>query len=147
MPLNPTEVPKIRRAEPADAAGLVRLRAQMLADMGRPVGGADDPWRASAVPLRRLHRSSLRRAPAHDARPVLGGEVLRGGRGDLEQVPPKLPASRHRLFLAPSTSCRTRSAKRLVRTTSLREVLLGRSLSIALYSAGTRSSTSCSDFC
>ena len=39
---------KVRRAEVADAADLVRLRAQMLADMGRPVGEDDDPWRASA---------------------------------------------------------------------------------------------------
>jgi len=39
---------KVRRAEAADAADLVRLRAQMLADMGRCAGGDDDPWRASA---------------------------------------------------------------------------------------------------
>jgi len=38
----------VRRAEPADAADLVRLRAQMLADMGRHVGDDADPWRASA---------------------------------------------------------------------------------------------------
>jgi ribosomal protein S18 acetylase RimI-like enzyme len=39
---------KVRRAEAADAADLVRLRAQMLADMGRSAGDDDDPWRASA---------------------------------------------------------------------------------------------------
>jgi GNAT superfamily N-acetyltransferase len=39
---------KVRRAEAADAADLVRLRAQMLADMGRSVGDEADPWRASA---------------------------------------------------------------------------------------------------
>lgn len=39
---------KVRRAEAADAAVLVRLRAQMLADMGRSVGADADPWRASA---------------------------------------------------------------------------------------------------
>ena len=39
---------KVRRAEAADAAALVRLRAQMLADMGRSVGDNTDPWRASA---------------------------------------------------------------------------------------------------
>ena len=40
---------KVRRAEVADAAALVGLRAQMLADMGQDVGGEDDPWRASAL--------------------------------------------------------------------------------------------------
>jgi len=39
---------KVRRAEAADAADLVRLRAQMLADMGRSVGNDADPWRARA---------------------------------------------------------------------------------------------------
>jgi GNAT superfamily N-acetyltransferase len=39
---------KVRRAEAADAADLVRLRAQMLADMGRSPGDETDPWRASA---------------------------------------------------------------------------------------------------
>jgi ribosomal protein S18 acetylase RimI-like enzyme len=39
---------KVRRAEPADAADLGRLRAQMLTDMGRAAGDDDDPWRASA---------------------------------------------------------------------------------------------------
>ena len=39
---------KVRRAVAADAADLVRLRAQMLADMGRSVGDDADPWRASA---------------------------------------------------------------------------------------------------
>lgn len=39
---------KVRRAEVADATALVRLRAQMLTDMGRAVGGDADPWRASA---------------------------------------------------------------------------------------------------
>jgi GNAT superfamily N-acetyltransferase len=45
-------VPKgseVRRAEAADAGDLVRLRAQMLADMGRPVGDDGDPWRARAA--------------------------------------------------------------------------------------------------
>jgi GNAT superfamily N-acetyltransferase len=32
----------------ADAADLVRLRAQMLTDMGQPAGSDGDPWRASA---------------------------------------------------------------------------------------------------
>ena len=44
----PKGIVGVRRAEVADAAGLVRLRAQMLADMGRPVGDEDEPWRASA---------------------------------------------------------------------------------------------------
>ena len=48
MGLNVPEGRKVRRAEAADAADLVRLRAQMLADMGRSGGGDDDPWRASA---------------------------------------------------------------------------------------------------
>jgi GNAT superfamily N-acetyltransferase len=39
---------KVRRAGAADAVDLVRLRAQMLTDMGRPVGDDADPWRASA---------------------------------------------------------------------------------------------------
>jgi ribosomal protein S18 acetylase RimI-like enzyme len=39
---------KVRRAEAVDAADLVRLRAQMLADMGRAAGGDADPWRARA---------------------------------------------------------------------------------------------------
>jgi GNAT superfamily N-acetyltransferase len=39
---------KVRRAEAADAADLVRLRAQMLADMGRSVGDDAEPWRATA---------------------------------------------------------------------------------------------------
>jgi len=39
---------KVRRAEAADAADLVRLRAQMLADMGRSADDDADPWRASA---------------------------------------------------------------------------------------------------
>jgi hypothetical protein len=39
----------VRRAGIADAAALVRLRAQMLGDMGQAVGGEDDPWRASAL--------------------------------------------------------------------------------------------------
>jgi GNAT superfamily N-acetyltransferase len=39
---------KVRRAEAADAGNLVRLRAQMLADMGRSVGDDADPWRARA---------------------------------------------------------------------------------------------------
>jgi ribosomal protein S18 acetylase RimI-like enzyme len=39
---------KVRRAEAADAADLVRLRAQMFTDMGRPAGDDADPWRASA---------------------------------------------------------------------------------------------------
>lgn len=39
---------KVRRAEAADAADLVRLRAQMLADMGRSAGDNSDPWRARA---------------------------------------------------------------------------------------------------
>jgi GNAT superfamily N-acetyltransferase len=39
---------KVRRAAAADAAVLVRLRAQMLTDMGRTAGADDDPWRASA---------------------------------------------------------------------------------------------------
>jgi hypothetical protein len=34
---------KVRRAEAADAADLVRLRAQMLADMGRAAGDDADP--------------------------------------------------------------------------------------------------------
>lgn len=38
-----------RRAGITDAAALVRLRAQMLGDMGQAVGGQDDPWRASAL--------------------------------------------------------------------------------------------------
>ena len=38
----------MRRAEVADAADLVRLRAQMLTDMGRSAGDEADPWRASA---------------------------------------------------------------------------------------------------
>ena len=41
MGLNVPEGRKVRRAEAADAADLVRLRAQMLADMGRSAG--DDP--------------------------------------------------------------------------------------------------------
>jgi GNAT superfamily N-acetyltransferase len=41
-------VPKVRRAEVADAADLVRLRAQMLADMGRSARDDADPWRARA---------------------------------------------------------------------------------------------------
>lgn len=48
MRLEVPKGPKVRRAEPADAADLVLLRAQMLADMGRPVGDDADPWRASA---------------------------------------------------------------------------------------------------
>jgi GNAT superfamily N-acetyltransferase len=39
---------KVRRAEAVDAADLVRLRAQMLADMGRSVGDDGEPWRARA---------------------------------------------------------------------------------------------------
>jgi GNAT superfamily N-acetyltransferase len=39
---------KVRRAGAADAADLVGLRAQMLADMGRSVDNDADPWRASA---------------------------------------------------------------------------------------------------
>src|SRR5438552_2868965 len=39
---------KVRRAGAADAADLVRLRAQMLADMGRSVADDADPWRARA---------------------------------------------------------------------------------------------------
>lgn len=39
---------KVRRAEAADAGDLVRLRAQMLTDMGRSVGDDADPWRVSA---------------------------------------------------------------------------------------------------
>lgn len=48
MGLNRRNTLKVRRAEEADAADLVRLRAQMLADMGRSVGGHADPWRARA---------------------------------------------------------------------------------------------------
>lgn len=48
MGLDVPEGRRLRRAETADAAGLVRLRAQMLADMGRSVGDDADPWRASA---------------------------------------------------------------------------------------------------
>jgi ribosomal protein S18 acetylase RimI-like enzyme len=48
MGLNVPKGRKVRRAEPADAADLVRLRAQMLADMGRSVGDDADPWRARA---------------------------------------------------------------------------------------------------
>ena len=39
---------KVRRAAAADAADLVRLRAQMLTDMGRAAGDDTDPWRARA---------------------------------------------------------------------------------------------------
>lgn len=39
---------KVRRAEPADAPDLVRLRAQMLADMGRSAGDDAEPWRGMA---------------------------------------------------------------------------------------------------
>jgi GNAT superfamily N-acetyltransferase len=39
---------RLRRAESVDAADLVRLRAQMLTDMGRSAGDDADPWRASA---------------------------------------------------------------------------------------------------
>jgi GNAT superfamily N-acetyltransferase len=42
------QVRKVRWAEAADAGDLVRLRAQMLADMGRSVDDDTDPWRASA---------------------------------------------------------------------------------------------------
>jgi GNAT superfamily N-acetyltransferase len=48
MELKVTNGGKVRRAEAADAADLVRLRAQMLADMGRSVSDDVDPWRASA---------------------------------------------------------------------------------------------------
>jgi GNAT superfamily N-acetyltransferase len=48
MGLNVKNGRKVRRAEAADAADLVRLRAQMLADMGRSVGDDADPWRARA---------------------------------------------------------------------------------------------------
>ena len=37
---------KVRRAEAADAADLVRLRAQMLADMGRSADDDADPTEA-----------------------------------------------------------------------------------------------------
>lgn len=40
--------PRLRRADVGDAADLVRLRAQMLTDMGRSVDDDADPWRASA---------------------------------------------------------------------------------------------------
>lgn len=39
----------VRRADAGDAADLVRLRAQMLTDMGRLVGDDADPWRSSAT--------------------------------------------------------------------------------------------------
>jgi GNAT superfamily N-acetyltransferase len=48
MGLHVPKVHKVRRAEVADAADLVRLRAQMLTDMGRSVGDDADPWRARA---------------------------------------------------------------------------------------------------
>lgn len=48
MGLDVLKGPKVRRAEAADAADLLRLRAQMLADMGRSVGDDADPWRARA---------------------------------------------------------------------------------------------------
>jgi GNAT superfamily N-acetyltransferase len=48
MGLDVPEGRKVRRAEAADAADLVRLRAQMLADMGRSADDDADPWRASA---------------------------------------------------------------------------------------------------
>ena len=38
----------MRRAVAADAADLVRLRAQMFTDMGRSAGDDADPWRVSA---------------------------------------------------------------------------------------------------
>lgn len=38
----------VRRAEAADAAALVRLRAVMLEDMGADVGDESAPWRAAA---------------------------------------------------------------------------------------------------
>jgi ribosomal protein S18 acetylase RimI-like enzyme len=37
-----------RRAGPADARALVRLRALMLHEMGAATGGEDAPWRAAA---------------------------------------------------------------------------------------------------
>jgi ribosomal protein S18 acetylase RimI-like enzyme len=40
--------PRLRRAEAGDAAALVRLRALMLHDMGRQVGGDDAAWRGVA---------------------------------------------------------------------------------------------------
>lgn len=39
---------KVRRAEAAGAADLVRLRAQMPTDMGRAPGDDTDPWRTKA---------------------------------------------------------------------------------------------------
>jgi GNAT superfamily N-acetyltransferase len=47
MGLNGSKCLNVRRATVADAADLVRLRAQMLAEMGQAVGADDDPWRAS----------------------------------------------------------------------------------------------------
>jgi ribosomal protein S18 acetylase RimI-like enzyme len=38
----------VRRAGPADAQALVRLRALMLHEMGTDVGGEDAPWRGAA---------------------------------------------------------------------------------------------------
>lgn len=40
---------QVRRAASADAAGLVRLRALMLAAMGHDVGGPGAPWRSAAL--------------------------------------------------------------------------------------------------
>ncbi|MDX2969882.1 GNAT family N-acetyltransferase [Kribbella solani] len=39
---------QVRRATPADAESLVRLRALMLAAMGNEVGGPDAPWQLAA---------------------------------------------------------------------------------------------------
>ena len=48
----------VRRAEPADAAALTRLREVMLSEMGMPAAGADPSWRdkAEAWFARRLDR-------------------------------------------------------------------------------------------
>jgi GNAT superfamily N-acetyltransferase len=43
------EMGDLRPATAADAAALVLLRAQMLADMGRDPGDADAPWRRAAT--------------------------------------------------------------------------------------------------
>jgi ribosomal protein S18 acetylase RimI-like enzyme len=39
----------VRRATVADVAALVRLRAQMFADMAQPPGPADQPWQANSA--------------------------------------------------------------------------------------------------
>lgn len=103
------DTPRPRRAVPADAAALVRLRALMLQEMGMDVGDEDAEWRAAAEKWFAERLAETREFAAFVVDdPELGVVASAAGSCDRHAPGPANPSGAHGHLFNVSTDARRR---------------------------------------